>query len=306
MSIPLLHGRSPPDTGQVFQPPSRRGALYPGVAGGIAVLLALALIVKASVGGISFASFLMWLAAVALLAAGGLALYWAWACATLRYELDRGVLTIRWGLVEHQVPVALLERVVRARAGARLSVQGLDWPGCHVGQAEAPRVGRIRVISLHRTPAEMHFLIGAGVAYAISVANPATFVRILQEQMEFRAPLEESRVRTHPALRALARRDPAVVSALATAAILALLATGIVFSRYAGFADEIAVNFPEESRVADRSVVLGIPLTAWALLLLNGAAGVRLAPARRTAAFTLLYGVAFVEALLVVAAVTAA
>ena len=269
------------------------------------MLLALVLAIRALVEGISFASFLMLLAAVALLVAGGLALYWAWACATLHYELDRGVFTVRWGLLDHQVPVALLERAVRARAGARLSVQGLDWPGCHVGHAEAPRIGRIRVFSLHRTPAEVIFLLGPGIAYAISVANPATFLRVLQEQMEYRAPLEEPRVRTHPVLRSLSRRDPAVLSALATAATLALLATAIVFSRYAGFADQIAVNFPEDSRVADRSVLLGIPLTAWALLLLNGAAGARLAPARRTAAFTLLYGVAFVEALLIVAAVTA-
>jgi len=292
-------------TGHIFMPPSRRGAVYPGVAGGIAVLVALALIVRAIVGGISFASFLMLLAAVVLLAAGGLALYWAWACATLRYELDHGVLTIHWGLLRHQVPVALLERAVRGRATARLAVEGLDWPGCHVGHAQAPRIGRIRVISLHQSPSEVLYLLGPGVAYAISVANSAGFVRTLQEQMEYRAPLAGPRVIAPPALGALGRLDPAVLSALAAAALLALLATGVVFGRYAGFADRIVVNFPEEARVADRSALLGIPLAAWALLLLNGAAGVRLAPARRTAAFTLLYGAAFVEALLVLAAVTA-
>jgi hypothetical protein len=293
-------------TGQVFGPPSRRGAVYPAVAGGVALLVALALLVRVLIEGVSFASFLMLLAAVALLAAGGLALYWAWACATLRYELDRGVLTIRWGLVDHQVPVTMLERVVRGRVGARLNVHGLEWPGCHVGHADAPRLGRVEVISLHKTPAELLYLIGPGIAYAISVANPATFVRVLQEQMDYRAPLDTPRVEMHPVLRALTRRDPAVQSALAAATLLALAATGIVFSRYAGFADQITVNFPEDTRVASRSVLLGIPLTAWALLLLNGAAGARLAPVRRTAAFTLLYGVAFVEALLVVAAVTAA
>jgi hypothetical protein len=119
------------------------------------------------------------------------------------------------------------------------------------------------------------------------------------------APFETPRVEAHPVLRALTWEDRAAQSALVSAAVLALLATGIVFSRYAGLADEVVLNFPEEGRIGSRTSLLGIPLLAWLLLAGNGIAGVRLAESRRTAAFTLLYGLAFLESLLVIAAVTA-
>ena len=294
------------NAGEVFVPASRQGALYPAVAAAIALLIALALVVRALLLGISFASFLMLLAAIVLLIAGALAAYWAWACATLRYELERGVLRITWGLSRHEIPVTLLERAVRGRAGAQAPVRGLNWPGCHIGEADLPRLGRVRFLSLHRAPTEVLYLAGPSATYAISPSNSTGFIRRLQEQMEYHAPLDASRVTAHPLLlRALSWRDQPVQAVLAAAATLALLATAIVFSRYAGLPDQAMLNFPEESRIGDRSALLGIPLAAWLLLLVNSVAGVRLAAERRTAAFTLLYGLAFVEALLVVAAVTA-
>ena len=101
-------------------------------------------------------------------------------------------------------------------------------------------------------------------------------------------------------------RDRPVQLALAAAAALALLATGIVFSRYAGFPDEIVLNFPETARTGDRSEILGIPAVAWAMLAGNGVLGLRFAGERRTVAYTVLGGLVFVEALLVAAALTAA
>lgn len=293
------------DAGEVFVPPSRRGAVYPAVAGGIAVLLALALIVRAVTVGISLAGFVMLLIALVLLIAGGLALYWAWACLILSYQLDRGILRIRWGLVQHEIPVALLERVVRGRPTASVKVDGLDWPGCHVGHAEMARAGRVRFVSMHRNPSELLFLIGPQAAYAISVSDSQSFIRALQGQITAPVELESSRVEMHPILRAPEWEDRAALSALAAAAVLALLATGIVFGRYAGLADQVVFNFPEEGSINERTALLGIPALAWLLLLGNGAAGVRLSVTRRTAAFTLLYGLTFLEGLLVIAAVTA-
>jgi hypothetical protein len=305
MSLPSRRITARSATGQVFLPPSRQGAIVPGAIGGVALLLGLGLIVRGLVIGISFASFLMFVVGAVLVVGGGLALYVAWACATLRYTLDQGVLRIDWGLTRHEIPVARFGRVVRGRPSARLRVDGLSWPGCHIGEVTAPRVGRVRVFSLHRTPAEVLYLLGDGVAYAIAVADRAAFTRALQGEMEYRAPIDEPRVVTPPVVRALSWRDRPAQAALGAAAVLALIATAIVFSRYAGFPDEIVRNFPEESRVGGRAALLGIPAAAWALLLLNGAAGIRLATTRRAAAFTLLYGLEFIEALLVIASITA-
>jgi hypothetical protein len=291
--------------GQAFQPPSRLGALIPGVAGALALLLALALVVRAFTIGVSFSSFAMLLVALVLIGASGIALYWTWCCLALRYTLDHGVLSITWGLTRHDVPVSVFERVVRGRASARLTVDGIDLPGCHVGTAELPRIGRVQVISLHRRPSELLFLTGREATYAVSVGDASGFIRALQAQMEQPAALDAPRVVSAPVLRVLAWRDAPVMSALGSAVVLAIIATGIIFGRYAGFADEIAMTFPEDGRVGPRTALLGIPLAAWLLLIANGAAGVRLSVERRTAAFTLLYGLTFLEALLVIAAATA-
>ena len=80
---------------------------------------------------------------------------------------------------------------------------------------------------------------------------------------------------------------------------------GKVMGVAAGLADQVVLNFPDEGRVGARTTVLGIPALAWLLLIGNGVAGVRLSVNRRTPAFTLLYGLTFLEGLLVIAAVTA-
>lgn len=298
-----LSPRSGPELS--FVPADRHGAVYPAVAAAVAGVLAIALLLRSVTTGISFASFVMLLVALVLLGVGGVAAYWAWACATLRYEFRAGVLTIRWGLVRHEIPVASFERIVRGRATGAVRVEGLDWPGCHIGRATLPRLGIVRFVSLHRTPAELLYLVGSAGAYAISVANPQAFIRAVQSQMEVRSTLDAPQVVVPPVLRLLGWRDRPLQAALALALALALVATGLVFSRYAGFPDEIVVNFPERARVASRTTVLWIPGLAWLLILVNGALGLRLSPDRRQAAMTLLGGLAFIEAILVLAAVTA-
>lgn len=305
MSKLSFRSARPLDQGQVFFPASRLGALYPGIAGAVAALLAVALIVRAIGTGISFAGFLMLLTALVLIVVGGLALYWAWACMTLEYRLDRGILGIQWGLVRHEVPVTLFERVVRGRSVAAVRVSGLDWPGCHIGHAQVPRLGDVRFLSLHRNPADVLYLAGPQAAYAISPANSAGFIQALQGQMGIAAPFESPQVEMHPWLRRLAWDDRAAQSALASAAVLAIIATGIIFSRYDGLADQVMLNFPDEGRVGARTALLWIPTLAWLLLIGNGLAGVRLTTSRRASAFTLLYGLTFLEGLLVIAAVTA-
>jgi len=289
-----------------FDPPGRSGALVAAAAAGIALLLGLALLTRGILEGISFAGFLSFCVALVLLGAGAVAGYWAWACATLRYELAAGLLVIRWGLVRHEIPLALFERIVRARAGTVPPAEGLDWPGCHVGRTSVPRLGTVEFISLHRAETEVLYLLGPGARYAISVADPKGFTRALQAQFDLPTVLSAPRVEAHPLVRLLGRGDARVQQTLGVSLALALLVTGIVFSRYAGFPDQIVVSFPGPARIAARSVLLGIPLAAWGMLATNGVAGMMLAQRSRTAAFTLIGGGAFVEAMLVVAAFAAA
>lgn len=288
---------------RTFAPASRRGALIPGVAAAVAPVLALVLIGRGLTLGVSFAAFAAYVVAIGLLAAGALAAYWCWLCLSLRYELERGVLRIRYGLSYHETPVALLERAVRGRRQGAVSVAGLDWPGCHIGRATVPRLGEVQFFSLHRSPAEVLYLAGDRGAYAISPGDITGFIQTLQNQASSESELREPRTVTHPLLHLAGGQERPARMALLAGAALALLATGIIFSRYAGLADQITMNFPEEQRVGDRGDLLGIPAAAIGLLVLNGTLGVVLSR-RRRAAYTIICGLAFIEALLVVAAVT--
>jgi hypothetical protein len=302
---PLRHGPE-----QSFVPASRQGAIYPGIGAALAFVLALALIGRGLTLGVSFAALLCYVVAVVLLAGGALAAYWAWACLTLQYELGQGVFAVRWGLARYEAPVAGFERVVRGRTAGAPPVAGLEWPGCHVGAARITNVGPVRMVSLHRAPADVLYLAAPAGSrepgFGISVADPAAFIRALQGQFDLTAPIDGPRVDLHPALATLSWRDRPVQRLLVAALAGAVIATAIVFSRYAGFPDQIVLRFPGEARIGPRTAMLGIPALAWGFLVINGVLGVVLARRRRPAAFTVLAGLAFLEVLLVVAAITAA
>lgn len=294
----------PLSTERSFAPPNRSGAFYLAGASGVAALLALALLARGVLVGVSFAGLLMLIVALLLLGASAWAAYWAWACATLRYGLRDGLLIVHVGLARDEVPVRLFERATRGRAATRPLVAGLDLPGLHIGSARVPRLGRVRVLSLHRAPEELLYLAGPEAAYAISVADTAAFVRALKDEQGRAAALDVPRVLRPVAFDWLSIGDQLPTPVLGASLGLALLATAIVAARYAGFADVIQMNFPEDGRVGDRAAVLRLPLTAWALAVVNIPLAGWLLLRGRPAARTLLYGLLFLEAALVVAAVT--
>lgn len=304
MQFAIRRVTPPPSTERSFAPPNRSGAYYLAGAAGVAALLALALLVRGVLVGISFAGFLMLVVALLLLGASAWAAYWAWACATLRYGLRDGLLIVHVGLARDEVPVRLFERATRGRAATRPQVEGLDLPGLHIGSARVPRLGRVRVLSLHRAPEELLYLAGPEAAYAISVADTAAFVRAFKEEQGRTAPFDAPRVLRPPALEWLSLGDQLSTPILGASLGLALLTTAIIAARYAGFADVIQMNFPEDGRIGDRSAVLRLPLTAWALAAVNIPLAGWLSLRGRPAARTVLYGLVFLEATLVVAALT--
>lgn len=290
---------------RVFSPPSRRGAAYPAVGAALCLLIAAALLARGLYLGVSFAAFISYaLAAILSLCAAALA-YWTWACLTLRYELGGGSLVIRWGVTRHRIPATLIERAVRGRAGVAPALRGCDLPALHVGSADLPRIGRVRFVSLHRSAAELLYLVGPRAAYAISVGQPKAFIEALRDEQERENPLDDVRIEGAPLLLDAEWPRSSGGWAIAAALAFAVLASGIVFSRYAGFPDQIMLTFPAGDRVGDRTALLGIPAVAWLLMLANGVLAIRLLRRRPPAAFTLLCGLAFLEALLVVAAMTA-
>lgn len=103
----------------------------------LAVLLisaTVALIIGAVVTPVSLGVFFMGLGACLTLGLTARVLYQLWGLIHASYELDRNALIIRWGPVEHQIPMGAVQEVL---SGAKLEKMrmrpSLRWPGYVVG-----------------------------------------------------------------------------------------------------------------------------------------------------------------------------
>lgn len=221
---------------------------------------------------VSLSAFGCHLLAVVFFALGCLFAYWTYACATLRYEVDRNALTVRWGFIRQVVPLDKIEKLETAYSEAVPKVEGLDWPGHQVGRGRAERFGDILFYATHRNPEELVYVVTAQQAYAVS----------LSERQEFVAEVEARR-KEGPAiaLRQRPRRSffmaqpvwgDRLAHALALVAIAVWAATlGLVFARYPGLPESLAMSFPplEVTRVASKSELLSLPTTAFGILTVN-------------------------------------
>ncbi len=293
----------------VFRPLTQPATLMAAGAAGIALLLALALIWRGLADGVTFAAFLSYLVAAALLGVAAVAGYWAIALANLRYEIADGALIIVWGLTRQVVPLANIERLVRGRALGLPRVTGLELPGwpCHVGRAVVLRLGEVLLYSTHRTPADILYVVTPRQVYGISPADQRGFIQAIQAAVASVDAIYDVRqevVRLGPAAWPL-WTDRLALLTLAAATALALAATGVVFARYTALPIEVMLPFPQPGGLGEKRALLGIPVAAITVLLLNGAAGALLHRALRPVAYTLFLSAVFIEALLLVAAVAA-
>jgi len=293
----------------VFRPLTQPATLMAAGAAGIALLLALALIWRGLADGVTFAAFLSYLVAATLLGVAAVAGYWAVALANLRYEIVDGALIIVWGLTRQVVPLANIERLVRGRALGLPRVTGLELPGwpCHVGRAVVLRLGEVLLYSTHRTPADILYVVTSQQVYGISPADQRGFIQAIQAAVASVDAIYDVRqevLRVGPAAWPL-WTDHFALLTLAVGSVLALAAAGVIFARYTALPAEVVLSFPEPGSLGGKRALLGIPVAALTVLLLNSGAGVLLHRALRPVAYTLLLSAVFVEALLLVAAVTA-
>ncbi len=96
------------------------------------------LVVAAVMAPLSLRVFLLGLGACLTLGLAIRVLYQLWGLINASYELDRNALTIRWGPVEHQVPMGSVIDVISGARLKDLRVRlSLRWPGCFVALGRA-------------------------------------------------------------------------------------------------------------------------------------------------------------------------
>lgn len=200
------------------------------------------------------------------------------AALTLTYDIDRNGLYIRWAGNQAIIP---LERIVTIDLGAGpvfLPLGVLQRVGTYWGRAfasEAP-------LYLYATqpPGECLIVYTADAAYALSPEDPEAFVQDLEQRRNLGATkpmqpaLEYSRA-FHYAF----WRDGTVLALVTAAAVINLLALGLIAVAYPSLAPLVEMRFDATGELAElrpRHQTLFLPLAALGLSLLNTAVGLAL------------------------------
>jgi len=270
----------------------------------IAAVLATALIVKATTWPVSLTQFVAIVSATVLIALAVVFAFWAYACYTLHYTVDRNGLTIAWGTIRHYIPMERIEGLSAGRGEDRPDLWGLSWPGLRVGRA---LVGGKEVLfySTHRSPEEIVYVRTPSATYAVSPQDPARFI----------AEVERFRRSAKPGGSEIVQRDivgshpiwaDRVAQILALAAVLTNLALwGYVFAVYRDLSPQITIEFPPLGEITDvhsRNELLVIPAAALAVLAVNLVAGLAFQWRERAATYLLLSGSVFLQLLFWVSA----
>jgi len=270
----------------------------------IAAVLATALIVKATTWPVSLTQFVAIVSATVLIALAVVFAFWAYACYTLHYTVDRNGLTIAWGTIRHYIPMERIEGLSAGRGEDRPDLWGLSWPGLRVGRA---LVGGKEVLfySTHRSPEEIVYVRTPSATYAVSPQDPARFMAEVERFRQSAKPggsetVQRDIVGSHPIW------ADRVAQILALAAVLTNLALwGYVFAVYRDLSPQITIEFPplgEITEVHSRNELLVIPAAALAVLAVNLVAGLAFQWRERAATYLLLSGSVFLQLLFWVSA----
>jgi len=270
----------------------------------IAAVLATALIVKATTWPVSLTQFVAIVSATVLIALAVVFAFWAYACYTLHYTVDRNGLTIAWGTIRHYIPMERIEGLSAGRGEDRPDLWGLSWPGLRVGRA---LVGGKEVLfySTHRSPEEIVYVRTPSATYAVSPQDPARFMAEVERFRQSAKPggsetVQRDIVGSHPIW------ADRVAQILALAAVLTNLALwGYVFAVYRDLSPQITIEFPPLGEITDvhsRNELLVIPAAALAVLAVNLVAGLVFQWRERAATYLLLSGSVFLQLLFWVSA----
>lgn len=262
----------------------------------IAAGLAFGLVAKAATWPVSLTQFGAISGAIVLIVLALVFAFWAGACYSLHYAVDRTGLTIAWGTLKHFIPMERIEGLSIGRGEDRPRLGGLSWPGLHVGRGQ---LGEQEVLfySTHRSPEEIVYVRTSMATYAVSPQDPPRFLDEVERFREAARPggkesVQRDFVGSHPIW------ADRVAQWLALAAVLINLALwGYVFAIYPDLSPEIHIEFPPLGEIgkASRDEILRIPAAALGVLVINLIVGLGVHWRERAAAYLVLTGSVFLQ-----------
>lgn len=289
-----------------FDPaPSRDGWRALGVGLALAVLdsLIVILILNRSIDGVSF---LLLIAALALLFPIAYLSWRAWACLSLSYWIDRNAVTVVWGPLRQVIPMGKIARLERGSTIAPPPLAFEARPQLARALHYGPDLGRTwiqgdqSVTSLASRPAREQLLLATDEgAFGLSPADPAAFLKALEEHHQLGPTRLLALEQRRPAITQWHLwRDRIAIGLLAGGLAVVLVQVGTLFFRYPTLPRSL-----DPSSTTAWEVLLLLPVFGLAVWLINGIWGALVFASQRLAAYLLWSGALMVELVTLVALV---
>ena len=319
----LLHGQSL----TIERPDRTIGTAVGAAITGLALVIAIALLLRALDWPASFPQFLAYAGAVTMTVVAAAFAFWTYACATMQYIVDPEGLTVRWGPISHRVPAGEIGSILRGKGGEPPSISGVGWLGHHAGRGRLGDHDRIVFFSTHRVPEDIVYLTTPGVTYAVSPKDPGRFMAAVERARRAVAAAVPAGVgagspAAEPASEATSEpfvergllaahpiwSDRIAQGLLAVAVLLNAALWGYILAVYPDLSNEITIEFPplgDITTLESREEIFNIPLTATAVLAVNLLAALVFQARERAATYLLLSGTIFFQLVFWVAAIVA-
>lgn len=257
---------------------------------------------------ISVWTFILSVCALFALLFAGRLLYQLWGLINAAYEMDRNAMTIQWGTMQYQIPMASVRAVFSGADVHGLRMRwGLRWPGYYVGYGEGEAIGPILFYAT-RPIAEQVIVRTDGMAYAISPDDLEEFLLAFKERLEMGPTQDVEEHSTHPSfLDWIIWRDRFALITLGGSALWLTLLIGVLCWRYPYLPPKIALRFAptgETLLLAQPSRIFYLALIGVVFLLLNSTLGLFLYHRAKIAAYFLWGGLLAVQSWLWIAVIT--
>ncbi len=293
-----------------FRPPRAVGSLFGGAVALWCFIVALALIIRGVTQDVALGVISLYVVASIFFFMGLLFAYWTYSLGTMRYALDRNVLTITWGDIRQMVPMAQIERLVPGRELPNPRIAGVSWMGHHVGRSSVEGgIGDTLFYSTHRSPEDLLYIVTPQQSYAISVEDEVAFAEAVQSQQRLGSLVAVPQSPDRMYLASQPFWEDRYAQGLALAAFAMFFAMfAYIYRQYPGLPQSIALTFPQlngVTRVGSKSELLKLPTTGVALLMINLGLGFLAHSWERMVGYVLLLAAVGAEAILLAAAIIA-
>jgi hypothetical protein len=228
-------------------------------------------------------------------------------CLTLRYQLDRNGVVIRWGGNERIVPIRDIKHII---SGDRLgntviARRGVRWPGHERGGGDVPGIGQTRFYA-SRPLTQQLILVTDGPALAISPVDPQGFLEAFGRRRELGPnTLLERGVRHSRWLTWSLWTDQAASALLGAGLFINLGLFGYLSARYPGLDLQLPLHFNslgQADRIGTKAELFSLPIIGLIIFGANLILGLILYRRARAGAYLLWGASAAAQALLWLAA----